>query len=167
MPKYEGPVRIADASCEEEAMRLCRELHKENGLFSLNEDKVRATLQKAFYRQGGILGIIGTPTKIEAMICMIISSFWYSDDPHLEELFVFVRQEHRKSKHAVELIRFAKWARAEGKIPLVIGVISDERTAGKVRLYQRELGRPIGNFFIYGLENGLEGISADGNDNRT
>jgi hypothetical protein len=166
MPKYDGPVRIADASCEEEAMRLCRELHEENGLFSLNEDKVRATLRKSFDRQGGILGIIGTPAKIEAMICMIISSFWYSDDPHLEELFIFVCQEHRKSKHAVELIRFAKWAADEGKIPLVIGVISDERTAGKVRLYQRELDRAIGNFFVYGLKKyGLERLQHRDDDN--
>jgi hypothetical protein len=168
MPKYEGPVRIADATCEDEAMRLCRELHKENGLFSLNEDKVRATLRKAFDRHGGILGIIGTPSHIEAMICMVISSFWYSDDPHLEELFIFVCQEHRKSKHAVELIRFAKWAADEGGIPLVIGVISDERTAGKVRLYQRELDRPIGNFFVYGLKDGVKGLEHhDDNNNRT
>jgi len=167
MSKYEGPVRIADASCEEEAMRLCRELHKENGLFSLNEDKVRATLRKAFDRQGGILGIIGTPSHIEGMIYMLIASNWYTDDSQLEELFNYVSPEHRKTDHAVQLIRFAKWCSDEGKIPLVIGVISNHRTRAKVRLYQREFGEGVGNFFYYGLKNGQQGESADGNDNRT
>ena len=147
---YPGRVRIADKGDEEEVMSLCRELHRENGLFEMNENKVRAMLHKAFGRQGGILGAIGVAGKIEGIIYMLLSSFWYSDDPHWEELLVYIRPEHRKSKNAVELISFAKWCSDSSGIPLVIGIISNERTAGKVRLYQRQFDKPIGNFFLYG-----------------
>ena len=91
-------------------MELCRELHRENGIFAMNEDKVRAMLRKAFDRQGGLLGVIGEPGKIEGMIFMYLSSFWYSDDPHWEEILNFVRQPYRKSKDALELLDFARWA---------------------------------------------------------
>jgi hypothetical protein len=146
---YPGRVRIADKSDEEELMSLCRQLHAENGLFTLNEDKVRATLHSAFNREGGILGVIGDAGKIESMILMIVGYFWYSDEPHLEELYAFTSPPFRKTKNSVELIEFAKWASDVSGFPLVIGVMSNERTAAKVRLYQRKLQAPIGNFFWY------------------
>lgn len=130
-------------------MELCRELHRENGIFSMDEEKVRAMLRKAFDRQGGLLGVIGEPGEIEGMIFMLLSTFWYSSDPHWEEMLAFVRQKYRKSRNAVELVNFGKWCADSSGIPLVIGIISNERTAGKVRLYQRLLDHPIGNFFMY------------------
>ena len=147
---YPGRVRIADRSEEAEVMRLCRMLWEENGIFSMNDDKVRATLRRAFDREGGILGVIGDPGKLEAMIYMLVSAFWYSDDPHLEELFAFTVPEYRRSRNAIDLLNFAKWCSEQSGYPLLIGIISNERTAAKVRLYQRQLNAPIGNFFLYG-----------------
>jgi hypothetical protein len=146
---YPGRVRIADKGDEEEVMSLCRELHRENGLFEMNEDKVRGMLGRAFNREGGILGVIGAPGKIEAMIYMMMSTFWYSDNQHWEELLAYVAPKHRKTRNAVELVAFAKWCADVSGFPLVIGIISNERTEGKVRLYQRQLDKPIGNFFFY------------------
>jgi hypothetical protein len=146
---YPGRVRIADRKDEEELMGLCRQLHNENALFKINEDKVRTMLRRAFNREGGILGVIGEPGKVEGMIYMLVSNFWYSDDPHLEELWAYVVPAYRKSKNAIELMDFAKWCSDQSGFPLIIGVISNERTAGKVRLYQRQFQSPIGNFFFY------------------
>lgn len=143
-----GRVRIAQQSDEEEVMGLCRELHVENGIFGMNEDKVRAMLRRAFERQGAIVGVIGDPGKIEGVICLTLSTFWYSDDAQWEELFSFVKKEYRKSKDALDLMDFARWCSDTSKIPIIIGVISNERTAGKVRLYQRKFS-PIGAFFFY------------------
>lgn len=151
-------VRIAQASEEEAVMELCRELHRENGLFPLNELKVREMLRRSFNRQGGILGVIGQPDALEGMIYMLVSSFWYSTQPHLEELFVYVRPAFRETKELEgeqkfsrvrALAEFAKWCAETSTFPLVIGVISDERTEGKIRLYQRYFGKPVGNFFYY------------------
>ena len=140
-------------------MELCRELHVENGIFPLNEDKVRAMLRRAFDRQGGIIGAIGDSGKIEGLIYMLVSTFWYSDQPHLEELFAFVVPEYRKTKNAIELMKFAKWCSDRSGFPLIIGVISNERTEGKIRLYQRQFSKPVGNFFFY-KSNGKDSVSA-------
>ena len=131
-------------------MGLCRQLHDENGLLKMNEDKVRKQLRHAFDRKGGILGVIGEPGRLEAMIYMLVSGMWYSDDPILEELFAYVAPAYRKSRNAVELLHFAKWCSDESGFPLLIGILSNKDTEGKVKLYQRKFDRPAGNFFIYG-----------------
>lgn len=151
---YPGRVRIADQRDEEEAMVLSRELWRENGMFPLNEDKVRAMLQRAFNRQGGILGVIGASGNIESMIYLAISSFWYSDAPCWEELFAYTRPAFRKTKNSVDLLGFGKWCSEQSNLPLLIGVISNERTAAKVRLYQRQLKAPVGSFFLYNANGG-------------
>lgn len=149
MPIIVSPVRKAEHQDEEELMSLCRELHKENGLFGLNENKVRETLKRAFDQQGAIIGALGPPGKIEGAIFMLISNFWYSDEWHLEELFSFVLPQYRRSTNAVDLITFAKRCSDELGIPLVIGVISNERTVAKIGLYKRQFAAPTGAFFFY------------------
>lgn len=139
-------------------MELCRELHAENGLFTLDENKVREMLHKAFNQEGAIIGVIGGKGKLEALILMLISNFWYSSDRHLEELFVYVRPPFRETKdfetdnrfsRARQLTEFSKWCSDQSSLPLVIGVMSDTRTEGKIRLYRRYFGEPLGTFFFY------------------
>ena len=146
---YPGRVRIVGQEDEEEVMGLCRDLHDENGIFTLDENKVRAMLRRAFTRDGGILGAIGPSGSIEGLIYMLVSTFWYSEQPHLEELFMYVAPQFRKTRNAIELMHFAKWCSEQSGFPLIIGVISNERTEGKVRLYQRQFDKPLGNFFFY------------------
>ena len=135
-------------------MDQCRELHAENGIFSLSEDKVRGILRRAFNRQGGILGVIGKPGQLEAMIYMQMTSMWYTEDPCLEELYTFVRPQFRRSRNAIDLLHFSKWAAESSKLPLFIGVISNEQTERKVQLYQRQFDKPAGSFFLYNYGNG-------------
>lgn len=143
------PVRIAGADEEESIMALCRELYSENGLFSFDDDLVRGMLRRAFQKQGGIIGVIGDHGKLEGAIYMLISHFWYSHDPHLEELWSYVLPAHRKTSNAKHLISFAKTCSDRLNIPLVIGIVSNERTEAKVKLYQRQLDKPSGAFFLY------------------
>lgn len=145
---YVGPVKIAAPEDEEEIMELCRQLHEENAMFAMNDAKVRAMLRRAFDRQGGILGKIGE-TSIEGVVYLSMGTAWYSDDPYLEEVFLYVRPECRRSKNAIMLMQFAKWCADSANISLLIGVLSTQRTQGKVRLYQREFSQPAGNFFLY------------------
>jgi GNAT superfamily N-acetyltransferase len=149
MAGYPGSVRIVEKKDEEELMALCRQLYAENGLFKINEDKVCAMLHRAFNRQCAVMGVIGDPGKIQAMIFLLLSTFWYSDDPHFEEILAYVVPAYRRSGNAIELMKFAKWCSNETGYPLLIGVISNERTESKVRLYQRQFQKPIGNFFFY------------------
>lgn len=144
-----SPVRKAGIQDEDELMAMCRALHEENGMFKMNEDKVRGALRRAFTNTGAIIGALGEPGKIEGSIYLLISNFWYSDEWHLEELWSFVLPQYRRSSNAKDLISFAKRCSDELGIPLVIGVISNERTAAKVALYQRQLDKPAGAFFLH------------------
>lgn len=132
-------------------MEMCRELHQENAMFSMDENKVTAMLEKAFKQEGAIIGALGPTGRIEGAIFMLISSFWYSSDFCLEELFSFVKEPFRRSTHAKELVNFGKRCSDELGIPLVIGVVSNIRTQAKVGLYKRQLSDPVGAYFAYNM----------------
>lgn len=144
-------VRIATRTDEDEIMLLLAQMHSEGGIMPLDEMEARKTFDLAFNRQGGILGVIGEPGDIKAMIFLLISRFWYSKSHHLEELFNFVRPDVRKSKenYAPRLIEFAKKCGEEIGIPLTIGILTNQRMEGKVRLYRRSLGVPAGAWFVH------------------
>lgn len=144
-------VRIASLQDEDEIMRLLGQMHAEGGILPLDEMEARNTFRLAFNRQGGILGVIGDPGDIKAMIFLLISKFWYTKHHHLEELFNFVRPDVRKSKenYAPRLIEFAKQCSNEIVIPMTIGILTNQRMEGKVRLYRRCLGVPAGAWFVH------------------
>jgi hypothetical protein len=142
-------VRIATRNDENEVMEMCRALWKENGLFTMNEDKVRACLHKCYDRSGAIVGVIGEPGHIEASTCLMISDFYYSDDWHLAELWNYVAEPFRKSRNAEALIEFGKSCSDKMKVPFFTGIITNSHMAGKVRMYRRLLGAPTGAFFLY------------------
>ena len=147
---YTGKVRIISRDEYEDVMRLCRQLHSENGIFTMDENKVRSILDLAFDKKGGILAGIGPKGKLEGLLYLLLSSFWYSNDHHWEELFLYVDPAHRKSRNAVELLRFGKWCVEQSGFPLFIGILSDSSTARKELLYERQLhSTGSGRFFIY------------------
>jgi hypothetical protein len=142
-------VRRAEPADEPEILAMCREMHAENGMFTMSDERVREIIGRAFNRQGAIIGVIGESGRLEGSIYLMITSIWYSTDWHLEELWNFVRPQFRKTGNAEELIRFAKRCGDEIGLPVVIGIMSNIRTEAKVRIYRRQLGNPIGAFFLH------------------
>ncbi len=149
MPLVTSRVRKADAGDEDELVAMCHELHRENGIFTMSDDRVRAMLRHAFDRKGGIIGVIGERGKLQGSIYLLVTQIWYTDDYHIEELWNFVRPDYRKSDNAKEFIAFAKRCSDEIGIPSIIGILSNDRTQAKIRLYERSLGRPAGAYFLY------------------
>ena len=155
--RYPTRVRLASSHEEEAVMDLCRELHAENGIFGLSEDKVRGILRRAFTHQGGILGVIGAPGHIRAMIYVLITNAWYTSEHHLEELFCWVHPDHRNSDYSKLLIEFAKdcsdriSVEMGSKCPLIMGILTGKRMAAKVRLYRRFFGIPVGAYFAHNV----------------
>jgi hypothetical protein len=143
-----SPVRKALPLDRPEILDMCRENWADNGQFALSSAKVEAMVDKAFNRGGTIIGVVGDG-KIEGMILLNIGQFWYSDDWVLEEIQNFVRPAFRKSTHAKDMINFGKRCSDELGIPLVIGVVSNERTRAKMELYRRQLGEPCGGYFLH------------------
>ena len=150
-----GIVRLATAADEDEIMLLLNQMHAEGGIMPLDEMAARETFRMAFNRQGGILGVVGEPGDIKAMIFLLISRFWYSRAYHLEELFNFVRPdvrnsvENSKDGFAFKLIEFAKKCSDRLELPLTIGILTNQRMEGKVRFYRRSLGVPAGAWFVH------------------
>lgn len=141
-------VRLAKPEDEEEIFQICKMLHQENAIFPMSEPKVRNRIRECLYQKGGIIGVVGEPGSIEAIICLTLGSLWYTDAWSLDEHFNYVLPNHRRSDNAKELIIFAKACAQNLNLPLMIGILSNERTEAKVRLYKRQLGAPSGAFFL-------------------
>lgn len=143
-------VRIATREDEPQIIDLLHVMHFENGMMPLDETCAHNFFNRAFDRRGGIIGVIGDQNDIKAAIFLLLTNFWYTKATHIEECFNFVRPDYRKTDYAKTLISFAQKCSDEIKVPLVIGVLANNRMEGKVRLYRRQLGMPAGAFFVYG-----------------
>lgn len=153
-------VRKATPEDIQEIWRLFLQGHKENGIFTLAPEKVDFFLHRALYPDTihpgdtgprGQIGVIGSPGNLEAVVFLILGSFWYSHDIHLEELLVYVDPECRASDHAKSCINWMKRMADQLGVKLLTGIISRDRTASKIRLYDRHLPR-VGAFYLYPLE---------------
>ena len=149
-------VRVAEPDDESGILELARLVHHENGLFDLNEAKVVAMLRPALYRMRGICGVIGEKDKLTGVILLRVSNYWYSDTEFLEEMCVFVHPEHRHAVggRASKLIEFAKKAADTLGMPLMIGVLSNDRTNAKIAMYERHFGPQAGAFFLHNAQTG-------------
>ena len=150
-------VRTARAEDHMEVWRLFLQGHKENGTFTLAPEKVDWFLQRALnphlipeWDTGvrGAIGVIGDIGRLEALAFVCLGTFWYTHDRHLEEYIVYVDPECRRSFHARALIKWMKEQGDRTKLPLLTGVISNERTKAKTDLYGRLLPK-VGEFFLY------------------
>lgn len=156
-------VRQATPDDYEEIWKLLRLLHKENGTFSISKPKVDWILQRVIFPElippddtglRGYLGVIGPQGALEAFILIIIASYWYTDELHLEEIFTFVHPNYRRTKHAQALLNYSKKMSDVIGIPLLIGVVSNKRTEAKVRLYRKHFPE-AGSFFLYNATTGM------------
>jgi len=155
-------VRKATPEDEQQIWNMFRLLHQENGVFSFSEQKLNWILQRVLYPERippndtafrGFMGVIGPSSELEACILLGIGAYWYSEDYLLEEYFTFVHPKHRKSKHARALIAYSKHMSDEIGIPLLIGILSNQKTQAKIRLYKQQLPE-AGAFFLYGAKSG-------------
>lgn len=148
-------VVIAGPEYERGVLHLCKLLYEENGVLSVNFDKVREHVRCALFQETspnfpmpGLIGVIGDPELPEAAICLRVGDLWYSDEWSLQDVFNFVHPGFRRTDHARDLIAFAKDCAVRMKLPLFMGVVSTERTEAKCRLFQRLLPK-VGEIYIY------------------
>ncbi len=146
IPDHFAGIAFARPEDEDAVYAHLLELHRENGLFTISEHKVRNFIRLATEQKGGLIGIIRGETDMEGSAGAIIESTWYSDDLHLSERWVFVHPDYRRQNHASRLVDFLKWCDGQLNLPLLAGIMSTNRTEAKERLYQRKLTR-LGGFF--------------------
>lgn len=156
-------VRPATPDDAPELWRMFRAHHEENALFPLSEPKVQFYLDRVLYPerlssddQGprGIIGVIGKVGSLEGVIMLIIGSPWYSDVITMDDCMNYVDANHRKSDHAKTLIAYAKHVvdhirKGHPDFKMVLGIVSTIRTAAKIRLYEKQMGPPVGAYFMF------------------
>jgi len=136
----------------------------ENSFVRPNSDLLLREIWPALNRESGIVGFVGIPGgKPQGAILLRICHVWYSSDEILEERAVFIHPDFRTAKggRARKLCEFGKQVSDELGLPLTIGVMSNQRTAGKVRMYERIFGPASGAYFLYGTRTGVWNEAAE------
>jgi hypothetical protein len=150
-------VRIGTPNDIHAMMDLALSACSENGFVSPNPEKLLHEIWPALNQDRGLVGIIqAEDTSLEGAILLRIGNMWYSDEEVLEEKAIFIDPKFRSAKggRARKLCEFSKQVSDSLSIPLIIGVLSNHRTEAKIRLYERQFGKPSGAFFLYNATTG-------------
>lgn len=149
-------VRIATPDEIHDVMNLSLNACSENGFVNPNPEKLLSEIWSALNLDYGLVGVIGEKGKIEGGILLRVTTMWYSDDHALEEKGIFIHPDYRSAKggRARRMCEFAKRTAEQLGLPLLIGVLSNNRTEAKIRMYERQFGKPAGAFFLYGGHTG-------------
>jgi hypothetical protein len=164
-------VRAAVPDDKPELWRLLRLHHAENALYPLSDRKVEFYVDRVLHPEliapddagpRGIIGTIGKTGALEGMVMLVLGSPWYTESIAMDDCVNFVDPEHRRSNHADALITYSKRIvdqvrKGHPDFKMLMGIVSTERTAAKVRLYSRQL-EPIGAFFMYPRPPGMKGL---------
>jgi hypothetical protein len=154
-------VEIAGPADLDEMMKLTIAASHENGFVEPNPLKLLREVYPALHLQDGIVGVIrGEDNRIEAAILLRIGEIWYSDAKMLEEKAIFVDPKFRQAKggRASRLCEFSKYLAKKLDMPMTIGVLSNERTEAKVRMYMRQFGKYSGVYFLFNAKTGAFSI---------
>ena len=157
-------VRVGTPDDIDELMKLALSACDENGFVEPNPQKLLSELWHGLVLADGIVGVIGDPgKKLEGAVLLRIAEMWYSDSRILEEKAIFIHPDYRSAKggRARRLVEFSKRCADELGIPLLIGVLSNDRTEAKIRLYERQFGKASGAFFLYNARTGMHKMAAE------
>jgi len=143
---------------DEEQLYRCLLEHEDAGSFGAvqSENRIREHIELATRGQGGFHGVIDTPDpddpiRIAGTIGIVFERYWWTENYHLQILWLFVRQPYRTLRLDNALMEFAKAYRDELRkdqwIELVDSPFSETRLETKLALWRR-WGRQIGGIFI-------------------
>jgi GNAT superfamily N-acetyltransferase len=154
-------IRLATPDDMPEVMRLAVMACEDNGFLDFNPALLAAEIWPALNVDNGLFAIVGPvgSNAIEGFVLLRIGKMFYSERPVIEEKCLWVHPDHRSARggRARKLLEFTKTTADRLGLPLIIGIMSTKRSAGKVRLYERMFGQPAGAFFLYGAECGASG----------
>jgi hypothetical protein len=138
-------------------MELAMDASRELAFVKPDPEKILADIWAALHQEDGIVGVIGEPGKqIEGAVLLRVGAMWYSSEKVLEEKGIFIHPNFRSSRahRGRRLCEFSKRVADQLGMPLIIGILSNDRLEAKARLYERQFGKPSGTFFLYGATPG-------------
>jgi hypothetical protein len=148
-------IRIGTPDDVHEVMKLAIAAVEENAFLDATKEKLLYEVWPALNQDRGIIGLIGPPNgAIEGMLVLRVGTLYYSEQLVIEEKVCYVKPEFRSAKggRARKLCEFGKEVSRALNLPITIGVLSNQRTAAKMKMYERIFGPPAGCFFLWGAE---------------
>jgi len=145
-------IRLATPDDLSGVMNLAIAGAEENAFLDASVELILQTIWPALNQDRGLCGVIGgVGAALEGFVVLRIGTMYYSEQPCLEEKIIYVHPDFRSAKggRARRLCEFSKKAADTLGLPLLIGVCSSHRTAGKVKMYERIFGPPAGAYFLY------------------
>lgn len=159
MTDTEPTIRLGVPADLDELMALAMMATEENAFVRPSPAKMATMIWGALTQQNGLVGVISDdPHVIQGAVLLTFGETWYSDVTILEERAIFIHPEYRAAKGglAKRLAEFTKkTADTLNNMPLIIGVVSNERTAAKCRMYERMFpDEKAGVFFLHNARTG-------------
>lgn len=136
--------RVATAADAGAIMDLLRDMHAENGIASLDEQKVRARIDELL-RSGWII-LAEVDGALAGSIALQFQSFWYSSDIHIRDNWFFVRKGYRRSSIALRLKRTGEDMARRQNVPFAIGLFG-KQDINRKRAFFRDM-RECGHFYM-------------------
>ena len=150
-------IRVGMPDDIHQLMDLAMNASQELAFVNYDPQKILAEIWAALHQEGGIVGVIGEAGgQIEGAVLLRTGAMWYSSEKVLEEKGIFIHPDFRNSRahRGRRLCEFSKRVADQLGIPLMIGILSNDRLEAKTRLYERQFGKPSGMFFLYGATPG-------------
>lgn len=150
-------VRMATKADEDGLLELMMTNVTENApeFIIPSPDRILKQIRAATDRKSAFLGIIDGPDgKPVACINICFAQWWWSEMWYLQETWNYVHPAHRATKHAENLMKFARWCsddmtRGFGyRVWLIQGVTAKDNLRSKVAFYSRHLNY-MGAIFMY------------------
>lgn len=129
-------------------IQLLTMLHAETPHAPLSLPKLRRHVEGVL-AQGFVLVSVTPEGRMAGSLGLSLDAPFFSEQEWLRDEWLFVHPECRRTPHARMLVRAAKLLARDMKKPLRMEVSGfGARIAGKVRLFERELGPPNGASWI-------------------
>ena len=130
---------------------------RENGVGETDTMKLLQVVWRGVTHDRAIAGVIEGPTgQLEGVTLLLVEEQGHSRDPILVEQTVYVHPDFRSARgaRAAKLVEFNKAVAVRMDLPLLIGILSNERTKAKIRLYERLFGEPSGEYWLFNSKTG-------------
>lgn len=118
-------------------------------------DQMLEDIQTGTRQRLGFVGVVDGPDGVPVACIVMVPARWsFSRQWFIREVYTFVHPEHRRSRHAEDLVQFAKWCADEWtrqfgyRIYLVVSVLTHDRIAPKIRFFRRFITQ-MGAGFMY------------------
>ena len=133
-------MHIRDATRDDfsSMIEILEEMALDNAQFSINRQKSLSLIANMIDDPNSWIFLCIDDDVIAGMFAVSKTSPWYSDDPILDEGWVYVRRSHRKTRAVFYLCKeVQQLSSLLGDLPVMVDVVTANRANIKVKLFNR------------------------------